>query len=140
MTAAEGRPPLPKLSRGDLLIVRSGRDRAYEARVAIAGRKYVHVIDAGRFETYNPDTDAWRLRKFLLADQAEGERGTRVGAAATIATPEQHAYDAKAGSAARYLREQGIEIARRSPWAGREIELANLLKFVTAAPPAAGDE
>lgn len=149
MTPAE-RPPLPKLSKGDTLVMRSGtrgrRDgqRDTEVRVVTVGRKYVHVIAADKYEEYlaaAPEARSWRwtLRKFLLADQREGDRGTRIGYSASIATAEQQAYDVLHLGVAEYLRDQGVTVEQRSPWFGREVELANLLKFVTPAE-AAPDE
>jgi hypothetical protein len=137
------RPPLPKLKRGDELVMVSGTpgrragQSASTVRVVGVGPKYVHVIDARWFDGYDAARDKWRVRKFLIEDQEEGERGTRVGYAATIATVEQREYDDLARDAAlTYLREQGLTVERRSPWWHREVELANLLRF-TGAPPGA---
>lgn len=144
MTPAE-RPAFPEqLAKGDRLIMRSGtpgrRDgkRATDVRVVIVGRKYVHVLAADRFETYDPDADRWRLRKFLLDDQREGEPGKRIGYTASIATAEQHEYDRMHGDAVEYLREQGIyELARAGRWRGHEVLLARVMR--ENEPPAAED-
>jgi hypothetical protein len=140
MTAAE-RPPLRRLAKGDRLMMRGGtpgrRDghRATEVRVVTIGRKFVHVIAADRFERYNPDTDRWYLRKFLIEDQHEGERGRRIGYSASIATPEQHEYDRLHGDADEYLREQGVVLRAASRWYGHEVLLARLMR--DNEPPAA---
>jgi hypothetical protein len=142
MTANE-RPALPKLAKGDRLIMRSGtpgrRDgkQATEVRVVTIGRKFVHVIAADRFERYNLDTDRWYLRKFLIADQREGESGRRIGYTASIATPEQHEYDRLHGDANEYLREQGIVLRAASRWYGHDALLARLMH--ENEPPAAPD-
>jgi hypothetical protein len=143
------RPPLGKLNVGDELIMMSGvpgrRDgkRASAVRVVTVGRKYVHVVLAEYFEAYTaaaPEARSWRwsTRKFLIEDQQEGERGKRVGYSASVATAEQHAYDLREMGAADYLREQGIDLRHNSPWRGREVELASLLRFVET-PGAAPD-
>ncbi len=141
-----GRPALPKLVKGDELVMRSGtpgrRDgkRSSLVRVVTAGRKYVHVISAERFDAYDPDRDRWHVRKFLLADQRQGEPGKRFGYSASIATREQHEYDRLHGSAAEYLREQGVyELARSSRWRGHEVLLADLMRQHEPAPAAETD-
>lgn len=133
MTAVEGRPALPKLSRGDALIMRCSdgrRDgwRRSDVRVVAVGPKYVHVIGASHYPGYDSKRDAWFVRRFLLSDQREGPTGTRVGYAASIATAEQDAYDTRQMDAVTYLRDQGITVALRSPWYGRETALAEALK------------
>jgi hypothetical protein len=144
MTAAE-RPALPKLAKGDRLIMRSGtpgrRDgkRATDVRVVTAGRKYVHVIGADRFDAYDPAVHRWLLRKFLLDDQREGEPGKRVGYTASIATAEQHEYDRMHGDAVEYLREQGVMLRAASRWHGHEVLLAELMRQHEPAPAAETD-
>jgi hypothetical protein len=124
---------MPPLKRGDRLIMRDGtrgrRDgkRDVEVRVVIVGRKFVHVITADRYDAYDPDVHRWLLRKFLIADQREGERGTRVGYTASVGTPEQHAYDRLHDGADEYLREQGIVLRPSSRWYGHEVTLARLM-------------
>lgn len=142
---AEARPALPPLAKGDRLIMRSGTpgprgDRqATEVRVVTVGRKYVHVIAGEKFAAYDPDADRWRLRKFLLDDQSEGERGRRVDDPATIATPEQHEYDRLHGDAAEYLREQGVILRPASRWYGHEVLLAELMRQHDPAQAAEAD-
>ena len=132
------RPALPQLKRGDTLIMRSGvpgrRDgqRDSEVRVVIVGRKFVHVITADRFDKYDPEAHRWLLRKFLIDDQREGERGRRIGYSASIATPEQHAYDRAEQDAAEYLADQGLDVRPGSPWRGREGVLAEILRAAEA--------
>jgi hypothetical protein len=128
------RPGLPQLKRGDALVMHSGtpgrRDgqRATDVRVVTVGRKYVHVIAAEQYESYDPERDRWHTRKFLIADQREGEPGKRFGYAARIATAEQYEYDRLHGSAAEYLREQGITLRPGSRWYGHEVALADLMR------------
>jgi hypothetical protein len=139
------RPALPKLAKGDALVMRSGtpgrRDgtRPLAVRVVTVGRKYVHVIGADRFDAYDPDRDRWYVRKFLIEDQREGERGTRVGYSASIATAEQHEYDRLHGDADEYLREQGIVLRAASRWYGHEVLLADLMRQNEPAPAAETD-
>lgn len=133
------RPGLGALNVGDTLIMRSGtpgrRDGQTDTavRVVTVGRKYVHVVLAEYYERYiaaTPEARSWRwsTRRFLLADQKEGAPGDRVGYSASIATAEQHAYDREHVAADAYLRSEGVDLRRSSPWFGREVELAGLLK------------
>lgn len=134
MIAAD-RPPLPPLARGDRLIMRSGTmgrragtTAQHEVRVVTVGRKYVHVVAAEHFDDYDPAVDRWLSRKFLLADQREGEPGGRVGYPASVATPEQHEYDRLHGDAREYLIVQGVSLRPGSRWCGHEVALAALMR------------
>lgn len=128
------RPALPKLAKGDELVMHSGvpgrRDskRATKVRVVAVGPKYVQVIAPERFDAYDPKRDKWYVRKFLIEDQKEGPRGSRIGYSATIATAEQYEYDVEHGGADEYLREQGIVLRHTSPWRGHEVALARLMR------------
>lgn len=135
------RPALRSLKRGDELIMTSGtpgrRDGQTDTavRVVTVGRKYVHVIVERFHEDYLADPDKYGsyVRKFLIEDQKEGERSTRIGYSAKVATVEQHAYDVLQHGAAKYLFDQGITVEHRSPWRGREVELATALKAAVDA-------
>lgn len=129
------RPELAALKRGDTLILRGGTPgfryevgQSTKVRVVTVGRKYVHVVTADRFDTYDPERDCWNVRKFLLEDQKEDAPGTRIGYSATIATPEQHAYDLRRADARSYLNAQGIQLTSQSPWLDREVDLATLIR------------
>jgi hypothetical protein len=121
-------------SVGDHLVVRdnptgrAGATRPHDVRVVSVGPKYVHVIESGRYDGYEPTRDRWRVRKFLLADGKEGAAGTRVGYAASIATVVQYGQAERQRAARRYLFDQGVDLRPTSPWWGREPELAEVLK------------
>jgi hypothetical protein len=113
------RPETPPLVVGYDLLVHSGTPGRRDGKgwspvkVVTVGRKYVHVIGAENFDRYQaePDKWRWRVRKFLLEDMCEGERGSRVGCAATLATVEQHGYDALLDRSLSLLRDRaGIEL------------------------------
>jgi hypothetical protein len=129
------RPDLPALKRGDRLVLRGttpGRrysmTESTDVRVVGIGPKYVHVITAHRYDQYEAKRDKWITRKFLLADLQEGDRASRYGYPASVATPEQHAYDLAGSEARDYLQARGISLAHDSVWRGREAYLASVIK------------
>lgn len=118
------RPETPKLAVGDALFMHSGtpgrRDgkRYSDVRVTTVGRKYVHVIGSDDYERFvaEPESWRWKVRKFLIEDMREGERGRRIGYTASLATVEQRAYDEQQLAASIYLRDVvGLDVRRDSP-------------------------
>lgn len=69
--------------------------------------------------------DTGRERRFRRDTQMDG---AEIGYPAQFFTPAQWVEKQQADEADAYLREQGIEVGWTSPWRGREIELANLIR------------
>lgn len=100
---------------GDTVIVTEHRRDPREAVVSKVGRVWVTV------------GEGWQERKFRLDDQSDG---SNIGYGTHFYTPDQWAEKQRSDEASTYLREQGIEIGWTSPWRGREIELANVIRSV----------
>ena len=129
------RPELGALAKGDIVLVRDRYRRgaesaAREMRVVTLGPKWVGLLDvdcrwAGTTE------ERFYVRRFLLADQREGEPGKRVGYGTHFATREQHEYDALLAAAETYIRDvAGLEVRRGAvPFAGDDgiLKLSRLL-------------
>lgn len=125
-----GRPELGKLNVGDPVFViensnlargRSREQRTYEAVVTEVRRVWCVLTSTGGDRSF-PRT--WKMR---LDDQDEGDRMYPQNNDRFL-TPEQYEHETAQHEADLYLREQGVRLDPRSPWDGREIELAGLLK------------
>lgn len=135
------RPALPKLKRGDSLVMvtghavrRQGTDPV-DVRVIAVGPKYVHVV-AEKYFGQPGETERNFSRRFLLADQKEGAPGTRYGDSPYVVTSEQHAYDKRLRDTYAYLRETvGIDIRHGSPLADPEIALRVAVMLTEAEFP-----
>lgn len=130
MTVSKTRPELGKLDPGQRVIVRRSpndmrrrppEERYIPAVVTKAAQVWVTLEQADD----GPRPKTWRMRRDT---QNEGSNYSSLNA--SFATLEQHAWDQAAWSALAVLRDHGIELARQSPWHGREIELAELLNSV----------
>lgn len=121
------RPELGELKPGQPVIVRrssnDSRRRAPEeinipATVRKANRVWIELDRVG--EGY---PSSWRMRR-----DTQNEGSQYPGSNASFATLPQHEYDETRRWAFSFLAEQGLSIRdSRSPWHGREIELADLL-------------
>ncbi len=111
------RPPLGKPSVGDKVIVREGGRRGGEidATIVKVGRKWLTV-----------ESSYGRRWRFSIETQRD-DRG--VGYGTRFVTPEQKAYYEALAEARKYVREvHGLDLRYGSPWAVREIELAEILR------------
>jgi hypothetical protein len=134
--SAPERPPLGKLAVGDPVFVilssnlhrgATREQRTLPAEVVEVKRVWCVLREEGRGA---PVGRHWRMR---LDDQDEGDR-TYPQNNDRFVTPAQHAYETALYGARAYLREQGVQLAPRSPWVGREVQLAAVLR--AAAPDA----
>jgi hypothetical protein len=140
------RPELGPLKKGDVVIVRdryrgAGADRSVrEMRIVTLGPKWVGLLDVGSRWAGTP-SEKFYVRRFLLADQREGEPGRRVGYGTFFATREQHEYDTLLAAAETYIRDvAGLEVRRGAvPFAGDDgiLKLAHLLSLMESSwrPP-----
>lgn len=99
---------------GDTIMVSMGygRKKTMEATVTKVGRVWIETN---------------HLDKFRLDTQTNG---SNYGDAPRFWTMEQWAERFKRNEACKFLREQGINVARfsGSPWWGREVELAEIIR------------
>lgn len=130
--SAQGRPALGKPAVGDLVYVirsandmrgRKPEDRAIPAKVVKVARVWV---------TVETETGYSRERRFRISDQSDGSNYP--GSSERFVTSEQLAWEITRRGANEYLRDQGVDIGYRSPWRGREVELAALLKTAETSP------
>lgn len=130
---AKTRPEPGKLELGQRVIVRRSQnymrgrppeERYIPAVVVKVGRVWVDLesVDLDRPKT-------WRMR---MDRQSEDTGYT--GSNASFFTLEQHAWDMAQDQAMRTLRDHGIDLRMGSPWRGREIELADILKLDLGQP------
>jgi hypothetical protein len=128
--SAPERPPLGKLAVGDPVFVilssnlhrgATREQRTHEAVVTEVRRVWCVLTETGRDRPF-PRT--WKMR---LDDQDEGDRMYPQNNDRFV-TPEQHAYETALYEARAYLREQGVRLEPRSPWVGREVQLAAVLR------------
>lgn len=124
------RPTLPaRLSRGDRVIVSARRrmEAATEYVVVACGPKWLRVVLPQHVGT---DWEISQARAFLLEDQGEGRKSSRVGYSAYFATREQHEYDLRLAQAARVVTDCGLDIRRDSVFAGDDglFRLASILR------------
>lgn len=125
------RPELGKLEPGQPVMVRrSHNDRRYRdhgdeyipAKVVKVGRVWVDLerSDLGDLPRWSINT--WRMRM-----DRQSEATNYSGSDASFATLDQHEWDKAQTWALAVLRDNGIRLDRESPWAGREVELANMI-------------
>lgn len=130
------RPELGPLAKGDIVLMRSGRlldaDRVREMTVVSLGPKWVGLADHTSRWFGTPEGKFY-IRRFLLADQREGERSKRIGYGCSFATREQHEYDVREQGVANYLRDVlGVDIMPRSPLRDPEVARAVVSLLHTA--------
>lgn len=118
-------PPLGDLKQGDQVfvipcLIERGRHGALVIRavVAKASRVWVEIHSA---EEHFPAK--WRMRR-----DTQDEGTEYINSNASFRTPEQHRWHVARSGGRQFLREQGISIAWKSPWIGREAELADLIR------------
>lgn len=129
MTTKRTRPELGELTPGQPVMVRRspndmrGRkpeDRYIPAVVVKAARVWVDL--EGTEEIWKR---TWRMRRDTQ------DEGTQYSVSnARFLTLEQHAWQETRDWALAVLQEHGLTVESRSPWRGREIELADLLAKV----------
>lgn len=130
MTTKKTRPALGELKPGQPVMIRQsyndtrGRkpeDRYIPAVVVKASRVWIELVstDEKRYRM------SWRMRR-----DTQDEATQYPGSNASFATLDQHAWDETWRWARDVLIDHGIELRNRSPWRGREIEMANLLAKV----------
>ena len=130
------RPELGPLKKGDIVLVRDRHFRAdrlaIRMRVVTLGPKWAGLLNTDSRWVGTPDERLY-VRRFLLADQREGEPGKRVGYGCYFATPEQHAYDVRLAEAEAYVRNvAGLDVRRGAvPFAGDDgiLKLAHILSL-----------
>lgn len=131
MTDTDKRPELGTLALGQTVIVRRGHGRQTEyvrSVVVKIGRKLIDV---------EPEGDGYLFhfeRRFRMDDQHAPGNSSHL---ASFRTEAQYAWDLRKQEADRYLRDQGLEISNYnpSPWKGRELELANVLRVHEGLEP-----
>lgn len=126
MTATT-RPELGHIAEGDTVYVirpsyryarRNDRPAPTRAVVVKAARVWLTIRSDDKWAT------EWRMRRDT---QDENDRDYPQRNARFV-TAAQLAYEQTAREAVDLIHEQGIDIRLRSPWRGREIELAALLR------------
>lgn len=119
------RPPLGDLKPGDEVFVRrsandmQGRSNGslyIPARVAKASRVWIEIEVEGSWKTY-------RMRR-----DTQDEATQYSGSNSSFRTPEQKQWEVRQADGRRFLDEQGITLQMRSPWLGREAELADVIR------------
>jgi len=122
------RPDLGELRPGQQVIVRrspndqQGRkpsERFIPATVAKVGRVWVELKP-------DPPLCPWPTRWRMRLD-TQNEATQHSGTNASFVTLEQHAWDETQTWARGVLEKHGLTVESRSPWVGREVELALLL-------------
>lgn len=101
---------------GDIVIIGGREYEPREATVTKVGRAWITV------------GEGWQEKRFRLDDQTDG---SEIGYPVQFYTPSQWAEKQRADEASTFLREQGIEFGWTSPWRGREVELADLIRSAT---------
>lgn len=136
------RPTMPKLKRGDKVVVQSGGSlRPKDVHIVTgAGPKWIRVVGPDWFDT---PVERHRERCFSTGDYREGEPGKRVGAGCRLASFEQDDYDVITWRANMYL----ITVARvwpdrSSPFASRDgrVLLARTLRELLPQDPSGPHE
>lgn len=133
------RPELGTLTVGQEVIVREpqhrGRGSVRHARVAKVARVWVTLAAEWQDTDYwgkpRTRTQEWRMR---LDTQDEGIRTTHYGS--RFLTLEQHAYETRESEAHKFLLGQGLLPGYGTPWHGREVELADLIRKHISGTPA----
>ncbi len=134
MTSNE-RPALGDIKAGDLVYVpRSAQILKYHpdlvpyipARIAKVARVWIDIKSVETRETIRGTMPAqtWRMRR----DTQRESNGPNSHHENSFVTPEQRAWDERQKDALRFLHQQGIAVYRDSPWAGRRVELADLIR------------
>lgn len=120
--ATDERPELGAVAVGRSVIVAQSNGRRMEyvpATVVRVARVWIDV------EPENGHHLNYYNRRFRMDSQYTGKNGS-----ARFHTLEQYAWDLRQTAAHDYVRAQGLEVGRYdpSPWKGRELELANVLR------------
>lgn len=105
-----------KVAVGDKVIVSRQQQEPREAEVVKVGRAWVTL--AVTYRSFQ------QLQRFRLDTQTDG---SKIGIPPRFFTLDQWAAAQAASRASRFLRGQGIQVDSRSPWHGREVELADLI-------------
>lgn len=98
----------------------SSRGAPTRGEVVKVARVWIEIQPEGQ-------TSIHARRKFRLDTQTDG---SEIGFRGRFYTLDQWAGEQRRSKAAEFLCEQGIVIINRSPWRGREVELAELLRAV----------
>lgn len=124
------RPELGELKPGQPVMVRRSanemrrrppEERYIPAQVVKASRVWIELKAA---ETA-PDAQRWMTWRMRRDTQNEGTQYS--GSDASFATTEQHEWDQTQAWAWGVIKDNGLTVEPRSPWRGREQELADLL-------------
>lgn len=106
-----------KLAVGDTVIVQRNRQTPSELTITKIGRVWITV------------GEGWQEQRFRLDDQTDG---SGYGYGSRFYTHAQWAEKQQRDAAVAFLRDHGIDVRFDSPWRGRETELANIIRSITA--------
>lgn len=124
----KGRPALGELKPGqDVIVVRSPNDQRNRqpddirlpAKVIKVARVWVTLGDPRK-----PD---WSIYRWKMRMDTQDEGSDFSGSNARFVTIEQNEWEETRAWAQGVLREAGVDIRSGSPWAGREVELADFI-------------
>jgi hypothetical protein len=74
-----------------------------------------------------PGSGQWSIYKWRMRMDDQHEGSDYSGSNASFASKDQHAWDETLYWARGVLKEAGLRIEPRSPWADREVELADII-------------
>ena len=125
------RPELGELTVGQPVMVRRSSN---DMRRRPPEQRYIPatVVKVGRvWVTLEGQEPGWRSsRQWRMRLDTQNEASQYSGSNASFLTMDQHAWEETASWAMAVIRDHGLTVESRSPWRGREIELADLLAKV----------